>query len=105
MNAGSEILRNFQVYIIGPAILLLFTAGLLLFMVGLVEFLWKLRQGTDIRQGVQHMIWGIVGMFIMVSVGGILNIVESVIGADPRSPDVGRLENIQATQYNLFNFQ
>ncbi len=104
MSSGFQILENFEEFIVYPAITLVFTAGLLVFMWGLVQFLAKLREGGDTKEGVQHMLWGIAGMFIMVSVGAIITMIINFIGSDPRQPDVGRLKGIEgaAPQLRLF---
>lgn len=89
------LLERFEKFIVDPAIYLVFTAGLLVFMYGLVVFLYKLREGSDHREGVQHMVWGLAGMLIMVSVYGIITLVVNTIGANPKDPDVGRIDNVR----------
>jgi hypothetical protein len=64
--------------IINPLIMLIFSAGLLVFVFGLVEFLYALNTGGDQKSGKQHMLWGIVGMFIMASAWAILQILARV---------------------------
>lgn len=88
-----ELLNRFVSLVVDPAIYLVFTAGFLFFIWGLVTFLFKWREGSDYKQGVQHMIWGMVGMLIMVSAAGIIRLIEDTIGADPRNPDMSRIQN------------
>ncbi len=85
---------RFVTYLINPAILVIFAAGFLLFVYGLVEFLWNLNEGGDNKEGKQHMIWGIVGMLIMVSVYGILALVTNTFGIDPTNPDTSTLPSV-----------
>jgi len=80
MVAASDLLGKFKSVIIEPATYLLFSIGFFLFIWGLVEFLWSLNESSDRRQGVNHMIWGIAGMFIMVSVWGIIGLLNSTFG-------------------------
>jgi len=80
-------MARFEAYLITPAILVIFAAGFFLFVYGLVEFLVKLNEGGDNSEGKSHMIWGIVGMLIMVSVYGILSIVTATFGIDLQNPD------------------
>ena len=97
MNAALDIMYRFETYIINPAILVVFALGFLLFVYGLVEFLWALNddgRGTRHEEGRQHMMWGIVGMLIMVSVYGILDLLDNTFGLDFRNPDVSRANNI-----------
>ncbi len=94
MGEVSNIMGRFEAYIINPAILVVFALGFLLFVYGLVEFLWNLNEGGDNTEGKKHMLWGIVGMLIMVSVYGLLALLDNTFGLDFRNPDVGRANNI-----------
>src|SRR3989338_6432254 len=96
MNPASNVISRFVDLIIDPAILVIFTFGFFLFIWGLVQFLWNLDEGGENAAGKQHMLWGIVGMLIMVSVFGILNIVDNTFDLDPAYPDVGRINNVTA---------
>ena len=94
MESVSNIMYRFETYIINPAILIVFALGFLLFVYGLVEFLWKLNEGGDNEEGKKHMLWGIVGMLIMVSVFGILELLNNTFGLDFRNPDVSRADGV-----------
>src|SRR3989338_4879625 len=96
MNPASNVISRFVDFIINPAILIIFTFGFFLFTWGLVQFLWNLDEGGENAAGKQHMLWGIVGMLIMVSVYGIINIVDNTFDLDPAYPDVGRMNNVTA---------
>ena len=86
--------------IINPVLLVLMALAFLLFVYGLVEFLWKLNEGGDNKEGKSHMIWGIVGMLIMISVYGIIGLIDNTFGLDITNPDVNSAANI--TGPNLF---
>ena len=88
-------LQRIITYIVDPAIRVVFTAGLFLFLWGLVEFLWGLRSGQVETTGKQHMIWGMVGMLIMVSVYGIIALIVNTFGLNLSRPDVSRINNVQ----------
>jgi len=69
--------------VIDPIMLLVFAVGLLIFVFGLVEFLYGLNAETDARErGKKHMLWGMVGMFIMVIASAIVLIIINAVGAD-----------------------
>ncbi len=93
---GEQLLRNFVTYIIDPAILVIFTAGFFLFVWGLVQFLMNLDKGSENEEGKQHMLWGIVGMFVMASVFGIITLLNNTFDLDAFSgtPDMSRLPDI-----------
>jgi len=95
MGAASELLDRLVTYIIDPIILIIFAAGFFLFVWGLVEFIYKLDEGAQ-TSGKQHMLWGIVGMLIMVSVYGIIALIDETFDLNISNPDVSRLNNITA---------
>ena len=67
--------------IIDPLLALLFAAGLVVFLWGIVEFLMGVSAGSEKKDdGKQHMLWGIVGMFIMVAAAAIIRIITNTFG-------------------------
>lgn len=66
--------------VINPLIVLLFTAGLILFIVGLYKFFSTSDNADDLETGKRHMLWGIVGMAIMISVFGIMKFITGSLG-------------------------
>ena len=66
--------------IINPLLLLLFAAGFLYFLWGMTMFIWKADSDEGRTTGTRHMIWGIVGMFIMVAVMGIIKVIKGTFG-------------------------
>lgn len=95
MQAANSLVGRFVDYIIDPAILIIFSAGFFLFLWGLVVFLWNIDEGAENTAGKQHMIWGIVGMLVMVSVYGIISIIDNTLELDIANPDVSRIQNVQ----------
>src|SRR3989344_6088089 len=98
MEAATQLLNSFVKVVVNPAILMVFAAGFLAFMYGLVEFMWNLNSGEASNEGKQHMMWGIIGMLIMVSVFGILTIIDDSFGfgalnGSGSGTDVSRLQN------------
>ena len=86
MNSTSALIQKFTTVIIDPLILVLFAAGLFLFMFGMVQFILSLSNGgKNMETGRQHMIYGILGMLIMVSVGGIISFLTNTFGIDVNS--------------------
>ncbi len=94
MPATGDLINRFTTYVIDPAILLVFSAGLLLFIWGIVEFLWSLKDGEGHNEGKMHMVWGIVGMLVMVSVYGIVALIDNTFGLNISNPDVSRIQNV-----------
>ncbi|MFA5023088.1 MAG: hypothetical protein WC385_00735 [Candidatus Paceibacterota bacterium] len=73
------LLENIKAYIVDPVILLLFGLALLIFLYGLVRFLWQGDTVKNAKEGQDKIIWGLIGMAIMVSVYGFLHIIASTI--------------------------
>ncbi|MBI2097651.1 MAG: hypothetical protein HYT46_01825 [Candidatus Vogelbacteria bacterium] len=61
--------------IVDPLISFLFVLGFLYFLYGV----WELVRGSESEEaratGRQHILWGVVGMFIMISFWGIMNLI------------------------------
>jgi hypothetical protein len=76
----TTLVNNFVRVIVNPAILLLFAVALIIFLWGLVQFLISLNvTGKDTNKGKQHMLWGLIGMFIMVAAYGIFAFLSNTI--------------------------
>ena len=68
--------------IINPILALMFAAALVVFIWGVVEFMAGqngIGEG-EANKGKQHMLWGLVGMFIMVAAYSILQIINNSLG-------------------------
>ncbi len=92
------LLGRFVDFIITPAMYLVFATGFFLFMWGLVQFLWKLDEGASRNEGIQHMIWGVVGMLVMVSFWAILMLISNTFDLGLREdgtykPDMSRIND------------
>ena len=77
-----------DLYLINPLIILMFGAALAYFLYGVVEFLANQANSGEVGTGRQHMLWGIIGMFIMISVFGIMHLIEHTLGISP-NPIIG----------------
>lgn len=64
-----------------PALLLLSVVAVLIFLWGVVEFLWSLQKGEDSKDGKQHMLWGLVGLFIIFGAWGIFQVIQSTVNS------------------------
>jgi hypothetical protein len=80
MSSVTEFVGRVNAALINPLIGFLFAAALALFTWGIVQFLTNAENEEARATGKRHMLWGIIGMFIMVSVFGILRVVTSTFG-------------------------
>lgn len=79
-NETRDILEKINHAIIDPLIFLMLALGMLVFMWGIVEFISGADNEEKVTQGKQHMVWGIIGIFIMLSAWGILRVICNTIG-------------------------
>jgi hypothetical protein len=106
MGAASNLMSKFVAYVVNPLILLIFAAGFFWFIFGLTKMLWYIEEGgTPFDEGKSHMWWGLIGMFIMVSVAGFIMIINNTFdlglnysggGTFTASPDMNRMGNVTA---------
>jgi hypothetical protein len=88
------LLQRIITYVLDPAVRVVFTLGLFLFLWGLVQYLWGVKDGKTDGDGKMHMVYGLIGMLIMVSVYGIIALIVNSFGLNLSQPDVGRANDI-----------
>lgn len=65
--------------ILTPLIVLLFALAVIYFLYGVAKFVRNQDNQSELEEGKQHMVWGVVGISIMVGVYGILHLIQSSI--------------------------
>jgi len=75
-NEAAKLISNIKVYILNPIIGFMFAVAVVMFIYGIVEYIWSADNEDKVAVGKTHMIWGIVGIFVMVGVYGILNLLS-----------------------------
>lgn len=73
MNSVNRVILN-------PLIVLLFALAVVYFLYGVGEYLFSPDNEEIRKSSKSRMIWGIIGMFIMFSVFGILKIITNTLG-------------------------
>ena len=76
----ATLMKAIDKVIINPLIVLLFALAVVYFLYGLAMYLLSPENAEVQKTSKSHMIWGVVGMFIMVSVFGILSLILNTIG-------------------------
>lgn len=75
------LLAKVYYHLINPIIMLAFAGAILYFMYGVVDFLRKRdSNATDAQDGKNHLLYGIIGLFIMTSAFAIARIMSSIVG-------------------------
>lgn len=77
--SANDFIPKFMDQIANPAIYLLSALSFVWFLYGVVLFILARVNGDDegIRNGKQHMLWGLIGLFIMFSAGSIYKFITS----------------------------
>ena len=65
-----------------PVIYLLFAVAFLMFVYGIFQFIKDVDDQGARETGKRNMLYGIIGMVIMTSVFGIINIIHGTVGSD-----------------------
>ena len=78
----TELMARINKQVINPLILVLFALAFVQFTIGLFKFFQaKNGKGEDsLEDGKRHMLWGVIGMAIMVSVFGIMGLITGTLG-------------------------
>lgn len=73
--------------LVNPVIALLSGLALIFFLWGLVKFVFNSGNEQSRQEGKQVMLWGIIAIFIMVSVWGIVQVLQvTIFGSIPPPP-------------------
>ncbi len=76
------LITNINREIVDPLISFLFVFGLIVFLYGVYELVMGAESEEARATGRQHILWGVVGMFIMISFWGIARLICVTIGAN-----------------------
>ena len=77
-----ELLNKVNQFILIPIIILLFAVATLYFFWGIVQFINSETTDTKREDGKKKNLWGLVGMLIMISAYGIINLILGTFGID-----------------------
>ncbi|MEK7556483.1 MAG: hypothetical protein AAB538_00730 [Patescibacteria group bacterium] len=75
----SKVIGTIGSVIINPLIQLLFAVAVAYFLYGVFQFIRKSQEGKP-EEGAQHILWGIIGFVIMLSVYAIINFILNTFG-------------------------
>lgn len=88
----NSFLVNVNREIINPLILFLFALAVAYFLFGALEFIINQANEEKKTSGKSHMLWGIIGITIMMGVWAILNIILSTFNITGIKPETGEVK-------------
>ncbi len=77
---GETAFQNFVTYLLNPLYELAAVIAFLYFLYGVLRFILDMNDPEKKNTGKGHLLWGLVGLFIIFSVGGILVILNNTVG-------------------------
>lgn len=83
--------------IINPIITLLFALAVVFFLYGALQFFTNQENEEKKTQGKMHMIWGVVGITVMIGVFGLMNLILNTLNVRDVDPKTG---NVHLDEYN-----
>ena len=79
--------------ILQPLITLIIAIGLVVFLWGIVKYVTAGGDESKAKEGRDLMIYGIIALFVMVSVWGLVNILHETFQLSDDAPDIPHLGN------------
>ncbi|MES2416246.1 MAG: hypothetical protein V4504_00935 [Patescibacteria group bacterium] len=85
-------ISNVDRLIINPIIILLFALAVVYFLWGIFEFISNTENEEARTIGKKHMLFGVIGIFIMIAVWSILSIIMNTLNITGINPKEGTVE-------------
>lgn len=93
-------LLNWVIYIAGRALPLLILAALVLFLFGIVKrFFLGGKESADRAEAGKYILWGVVALFVMVSVWGLVNLLRGSFNLDNSNIPIAPAIPVQQAPY------
>lgn len=91
MKPALAFIHKVNQVIINPIIMLLFAVAVLVFLYGVFSYVGKSDSEDGRAEGSRHILWGVFGMFIMISVFGIMQLIMNSIGVSATDTGVSQI--------------
>jgi uncharacterized membrane protein len=82
MSSLGPILQKITENILTPIISVLFALAFVIFVYGIFGMIASPEDSDKRKHGQDSILWGVVGMFIMISVFGILRLIAATVGVN-----------------------
>ncbi len=80
MQSNDQILQNIVAYVFTPLYQAVVGVAFLYFLYGVVRFLLDMKDPEQKNIGKSHLLWGTIGLFIILSAGAILRLFNDIFG-------------------------
>ena len=82
----SEFLSKVNQFVLNPLIFLAFAIAFIVFFWGIFQFIFSQTADDKRDEGKRKIFWGLFGMFIMISVYGLIGLILGTFGIAPVYP-------------------
>ena len=79
-SSFDSILKSITTEIVQPIVLLLGTAALIYFLWGVYDFIKNADNANGRETGIQHIMWGLFGLVLTISVTGFISVIKNSLG-------------------------
>ncbi|MFA6158261.1 MAG: hypothetical protein WC763_01385 [Candidatus Paceibacterota bacterium] len=76
----AQIVQDFFEFVVDPAIKLIFAVAIAYFVYGVYSYVRNSSESTARTDGANHILYSTIGLFIMISVWGIIRIIAGTLG-------------------------
>lgn len=91
-DALGAFMSKVDTMIINPLIVLLFALATAFFLFGVFQFIVNAESEEKRTEGKNHMLWGIIGLTVMVGVWAIMNIILNTLNIQGVTPEKGAVQ-------------
>ncbi len=76
----NSLLNNIITFVLNPIVVLMFVVAIVVFFWGIVQFIGNSNTDDGREKGKKNILWGVVGIFIMISVYSIIKLILHSVG-------------------------
>lgn len=87
-TSAGQLLKKVVAVVVNPIITLFFIMALSVFVFGVFEFIKGADNEEARKKGQQHMMWGILGLFLMTAVFALITLLGNFVGEFGTKPDL-----------------
>lgn len=80
-NGADSLAQKMAVVILTPIVELLGVLAVVYFLIGVLQYIINSDNEDGIERAKKYMMWGLIGMFIMVSAWGFIGLIEGTISS------------------------
>ncbi|MDH5442186.1 MAG: pilin [Candidatus Nomurabacteria bacterium] len=89
LEGTKSIVGKISATIINPLIVLLFAVAITIFVFGIIKFLANQDNTEEKENGKKHMMYGLIGLFIMISAFAIMRVIDGTLSRIDPDPSGG----------------